>query len=516
MYVLVAFALVLAFQFMATLPALQAPGMSMDEGMLLYYPELLTKGLLPQRDFESMYPPGNIWLLSAAYSVFGTTVQVERTCGLLYQIALVAAFFVLLSRWSLPIAVAGCALCIIALLPLHLVAFAWVGGSALALWAIVAIAGRGRTEWRGALAGGLAGLAMTYRADLAPALILALSAYCILARWNRRAVLWLLGSASVALLPMLAHALVVSPAVFFDNIFTKPVLTCSPARVLPLDFSRSFIGQLYSLLLISTGLAILAGWRVYRTMSTRDPALLAAGLLSLGALPQALTRSDFVHLSFVTPLAFPLLAIAASVLISRHKLTPALTVASVLVLLPQTAKVLRDRLLGTGFPTGSVFVVRSGERTFPVSGLQYAIASQDVISRLTELSRPGETLFVGPDDLRYAFANDVFLYHMFPWLSPRSYYLEMNPLSANRTGSGLAEQVAGSDWLVLSSLWNQSNEPNQSQISGPTAPNEVVSSGFDLVFSKPPFRIFKRHASTAPTPSPAESGQTNGMAHQVK
>ena len=490
--ILSAFALVLLLQLFATLPAMEFPGTLMDEGMLLYYPELLGKGLIPQRDFESMYPPGNIWFLAGAYSLFGTSVQTERLCALLFQIALTSGFFVLLSRWSLKVAVAGGILCLCALLPLNLVAFAWVGGSAFALWAVVAISARGRPETRGALAGGLAALALTWRVDLAPAVILSLAGYCILARWKMRPVLWLMGTAAVVLLPLLAHVLKVSPSAFINGVFLKPVLTCSHGRTLPLDFSRALIGQLYTLLLISTGLALFAGWRAHRTAGIGNPALIAAGLLSLGALPQALMRPDITHLSFVTPLALPLLAVALSILFSHHKLTPALAVVSVFLLLPQTAEMLRTRLAGQSSPAGSVFTLHSGDRSFPVANMFYAKASQEVLTHLSKASNPGETLFIGPNDLRFAMGNDLFLYHLLPWLNPCSYYLEMNPLSPNLPGSGLAEQVAQSDWLILSSYWSTLREPNASQIPGPATPNEVVRERFDLVFSHYPFEIYKR------------------------
>lgn len=498
-----AFAFVLIFQLFVSLPAMDAPGIILDEGAVLYYPELIAKGLVPQQDFESMYPPGNLWFLSSVYTVFGTSIQVERTCGLLYQIALVSAFFVLLSRWSLTIAVSGSILCIFSLLPINLVAFAWTGASALALWALVAVSARGRPEFRGGLAGALAALALSWRADLAPALILSLAGYCIFARWKIRPILWLVGSAMIALLPLLSHIIAVSPNTFLSNIFLKPVLLCNPARKLPLDFSRALVGQLYTLLGISTGLALLAGWRVYRSSTDKNPTLLAAGLLCLGAFPQALQRPDVIHLSFLTPLALPLLAVSASVIISRHMLSPILSVLSVFLLVPQSTGALRERLTGKSYPAGSIFTLHSGERTFPVANPVYAKASQDVITRLTEISKPGETLFVGLNDMRFAIGNDLFLYHMLPWLSPGSYYIELNPLSANRTGSGLEKQVAETDWLVLSNLWSAFLEPNASTVAGPSEPNEVVRDRFDLVFSKPPFEIYRRrslvtHASPVP------------------
>src|SRR5687768_15412256 len=78
-----------------------APGAAMDEGMLLVYPELVLHGKLPYRDFETFYGPGNLWALAGAYSVFGVHIDVERSVGLLYRLALAGGIFLLVRRWSL-------------------------------------------------------------------------------------------------------------------------------------------------------------------------------------------------------------------------------------------------------------------------------------------------------------------------------------------------------------------------------------------------------------------------------
>src|SRR6266446_5722595 len=40
-------------------PAFHSPAIPMDEGMVLVYPEMILKGQLPYRDFESITGPGN-------------------------------------------------------------------------------------------------------------------------------------------------------------------------------------------------------------------------------------------------------------------------------------------------------------------------------------------------------------------------------------------------------------------------------------------------------------------------
>src|SRR5207237_8201807 len=90
-------------------PAFQSPGQPEDEGIALVHSEMLLKGRLPYRDFERIYGPGNLLILSAAYTVFGTNILVERAIGLIYRLLVLLAIFgivprrgsVIASRWCL-------------------------------------------------------------------------------------------------------------------------------------------------------------------------------------------------------------------------------------------------------------------------------------------------------------------------------------------------------------------------------------------------------------------------------
>jgi hypothetical protein len=135
------------------------------------------------------------------------------------------------------------------------------------------------------------------------------------------------------------------------------------------------------------------------------------------------------------------------------------------------------------------------DRHFPRPGL--VASAQQVASFIEANSRPGERLFIGTGDLRRAFSNDAFFYHLLPWLTPASYFLEMNPLSANRPNSRLASDVASADWLILNRAWDNPQEPNLSQWMGSDAPNEVVRAQFALQAEFGPFNIHRRRAARA-------------------
>ena len=64
-------------------------------------------------------------------------------------------------------------------------------------------------------------------------------------------------------------------------------------------------------------------------------------------------------------------------------------------------------------------------------------------------------------------------------LRPSTYYIEMDPGVANREGSRLADDVAKSDLIVLSSVWDKWDEPNDSRKVGSDRPNQVLHRLFE-------------------------------------
>jgi hypothetical protein len=103
-----------------------------------------------------------------------------------------------------------------------------------------------------------------------------------------------------------------------------------------------------------------------------------------------------------------------------------------------------------------------------------------VIDRLTE---PGDRLFVGPADLRRTPYSEAFLYYLFPELVPGTHYIEMDPGVADREGSGLDEDLASSDIAVLSRVWTNWDEPNDSRKIGSSDPVKVLEEQFCFVGS---------------------------------
>jgi hypothetical protein len=70
---------------------------------------------------------------------------------------------------------------------------------------------------------------------------------------------------------------------------------------------------------------------------------------------------------------------------------------------------------------------------------------------------------------------------MFPELEPATYFIEMDPGLANAEDSGLAEDVASADFVILTGLWAGWMEPNDSMEFGSDAPNRVLAEQFCVV-----------------------------------
>jgi hypothetical protein len=150
-------------------------------------------------------------------------------------------------------------------------------------------------------------------------------------------------------------------------------------------------------------------------------------------------------------------------------------------LAPEVVPVVR-RAIGLGGHSRKddvVFLEHKGRR-FPVDSISVARETGTLLDRITNSALPGRRLFVGPADLRRTNYNDTFLYHLLPQLIPATYFLEMNPLSANRPESRLAADLLTADWLILDHRLDDWNEPNESGAFGPDSPNLVVQSHFAL------------------------------------
>ena len=133
--------------------------------------------------------------------------------------------------------------------------------------------------------------------------------------------------------------------------------------------------------------------------------------------------------------------------------------------------------IGLGQVPSPIEVARGG-RTFWFGSPKASAALQAAIDDLDAMAEPGDRLFVGPLDLRRTWYSDTVLYWMFPELEPATYFMELDPGLANEEGSGLAEDVASADWVLLTGLWDGWYEPNDSIEYGSDEANQVLRDSF--------------------------------------
>lgn len=482
-----------------------APGDPMDEGMTLVYPELIQHGAVPYRDFENVYGPGNWWFLSGIYSVFGTNVYVERTVGLLYRVVCLIAIFALARRWGLAAAASCMLLAGSLLINTGPVALSWWGAMAVAVSALGLLAA-GTTPWRCFAAGVLAGVAILFRVDVAPALCLAALPILWKLNWSRR--LLLSGTAAVtAIVPLLGVAYVAGMGAVLHDLFFLPVFYSSPARNLPFSGVEFRLLLFFAAHLMALALNLAAGMIAMRKFddSRTTPVLLAVALFAAGITHQPYHRLDFIHLLFAAfltvsflPISFLVLAGAIRSQLFRPRFAGAFCAVTAVILFLGMPSIRTGTLSALAHPMGTTppgsFWVKRNDRSFPLLSSNTAAMAERMLEQLDLESKSGERLFVGPADLRRTNYSDTFIYHLMPKLRPASRYLEMNPFSANAPGSHLPRDLKQADWVVLNRAWDDWPEQNRSRENGSDEPLQVVRENFILVEEYGSFELFRRKA----------------------
>jgi len=441
--------------------------------------------------------------------------------------------------------------------PIGLTALAWNGAVALSIaGCALALKGAHRLEAseagaRGRLAGAglLFGIALLFRPDLVVGIGLALVALTW-RRWRRDLLVPLAAGIAAGVAPVLIHLATAGLGPSFEGMFLQPVFDLRGGRTLPippswdrLDSVLQALGQLdppawplpmlepshqvvlWFLALPTAAFAILATGAV---ALRRDPAalrsriLLVIGALGVGLLPQALQRPDTTHLAWVScvPLVFLPVAVVqwgewwtarrlravaeagAGGEARAPRVHPAL-VRTATALLPLVLVVLvipaysarpwtdlvRQAVTGDYFGSG----VHNGDRTFYLGTPELAANAQAVTDELEGRLRAGDRLFVGTADLRKTPYSDAYFYFLFPEATPATRYIEMDPGIANDPDSGLADEVAGADFLILSHAWDSWDEPNDSRLVGSDAPNQVVRDHFCRVGDQGPhYLLYER------------------------
>lgn len=448
-----------------------------DEGLLLVYPDLILRGALPHRDFLATYPPGNFFALAGVFALFEPSIWAERLVGLAYRYGLVFAVVGLAASRG-PVVAASCGISAAFLLfPLRLEAFSWIGGLAALTWGVVAL-----LRDRPRVAGLLVAIALSFRLDLllAAALVSAVGVWRYQHTWRAAARSYLLGLSCI-LLPLLVYFGWISPHSAFRDLVLDPLFASGPARRLALESLGTNSLRLLFLLITAVATAVLVPWHE-RELPTRQRApALATAALALGLLPQAFQRLDADHLLYVLAVVAGLLPSSLDRLLDgRLRRHTALALAGVLLTITAGAPISALFLssFGTHHPLEARGWLHRNDRALP-SRNQHELLAFGVLGHVLDSQAiPGDRLFIGPQDLSRTHYADLHLYFLFPDLTPASYYLELNPNSANRPGTRLTDDLARADWLLLSREWNQRDDMNSAGPGGDSRPNAIVRRNF--------------------------------------
>ncbi len=517
---------VLGLAYLLPLPALfHAPGPAMEEGFMLVFPDRFLHGDIPNRDFLNLYGPGSVWVLAAVYKLFGTTVFVERTVGLLQLMATSAVMMFLVRRWGRSVSLtAGLLSVLFGVSAIGLIAVPWSGGVALGLGGIVALA-RARepmslrrpdraTVW--AFSGGvLAGFALLYRLDLGLAIVLGAAALL----WRADGVIvrrWAAGF-GLGLAPYVLHVILAGPANVWNGMIVEPMLYLRATRHLevPPDpnhlvgVARIIVGidrswplprltaaqQLtaWFLLLVATtlGLVVVSVWAIRkRPTAIRPRLLLAASLFCVGLLPQAVQRADSAHLGWVSSITIGLIPCAIVEIASwwRPRWRPArvglvagaVTLVVIVVLLPtyvarRYISYAQDSIDGTRVSTE---VTHDGRSFLVGADGTFASSLRTLLRDADAAGRPNDRLIVATSDLRRTPYIDSYLYHLLPKYRPGTRFIEMEPGITNRSGTPLTDELRRADIVIVSSRWSGWDEPNDSMKPGDPRPAAVFRRDF--------------------------------------
>ena len=126
----------------------------------------------------------------------------------------------------------------------------------------------------------------------------------------------------------------------------------------------------------------------------------------------------------------------------------------------------------------AAYKIEHDGRVFYYGKADRAEAANEVVAAAARISKPGQRLFVGPTDLRKTPYSDAYLYYELPDLVPATYYIEMDPGVANADGSRMPADLESADIVILSAIWQDWTEPNDSRNFGSDTSTKILARDF--------------------------------------
>ena len=490
---------------------------------MLVFPERVLDGDVPNRDFLHLYGPGSLWVLAAVFEVFG--VSPRRRAGRRLPPAprrrLRRA-----TRCSAPggrgsPAAAAPSPRSSSSRPIGLTALAWVGG--VALRPVVRRSGLARRARPTRDRPGATACSPPPACSPAPpcstgptwslAVGAGRAACCWPGSTGRAAAAGCWRGRRSASSPYLVHLAMAGPGNVVEGMFVEPVFELRGGRTLPLppswDDYDGFLQRaglldeppwplprpagpvqlnlwFCSLLVAGDRAAAVAGRRV--PAAGGDRRLLAIAAFAAGLLPQALQRADSTHLAWVSCVPFAVLPGGGRRAGRAAAAVPPAVPGVAAVACRCVAHCSCSSRTSPSAPTATTSARRFGHRAATLrrsstgagssttGGPTPSPPSTRMLPVVDALTEPGDRLLVGTGDLAARPTARRSSTTCSPSSPPATRYIEMDPGVANAEDSGLADEVAAADVVILSSIRDDWNEPNDSlAASAPTSPTEVLA-----------------------------------------
>lgn len=500
-----------------------------DEGIILTGAESVFSGKLPYKDFWTMYGPGQFYLGSWLFSLFGVSVLPLRAVGLLAKSLIVALAFVAMRRTAgrAP-AFIGAVVIAGFLVRQGQDTFPVFPATALALGAILLLDTGRRESWHLLAAGALTALVCCFRHDLGAYAIAGAIVALVVGGWLRGAGMavakdvgrYVLGILAIAL-PVGGFFLIKVPLPdLYENLIYIPSKIYPDMRALPWP-GPEILGVLFERPQAVTVLAVYVPFFVC-TVALLVEAMRVARWRKAGvAADLSEARGSFLVLILaLTSLLFTLKGV---VRVSNLHMAPALVLA--MTLLPATLiGVLRQRWHGwvlavvvllpaialvalSGWP-GFVAAWKGGDR---FRHAEHALircrepqlprmrclgtdeAYLDAARYVAEHSSASDMIYVGTGRHDKLFVNAVAFYFLAE-RRPATKWYELHPgvQTQLRVQEAMMDEMTANPprLILLDSRWDDRQEPNLSRIgSGATALDGFIATRYIEVASFGSIRV---------------------------
>ncbi len=490
------------------LTPIKTPLSRYDEGAAVFAATRVMQGDVPHRDFWSVYPPGQSYVIAVVFELFGTSLLAARIYDTLVRLMIAVCVYALARKLSSS-ASASVACAATALLLGSAMAYAYPVFPALALGLASILSSLGYVEAherrRLIVAGALAGAAACFRWDIglyagiSVALSVSLFRHQRMVREGsspsgallavREVAVPLLGGALAVLLPFYGYLVarggggalwrqaVVFPATTLHDVRSRPYPALLPpmftSQIVPsarqvyselTEWLRFYLPPVvYGVVLLRCGRALVIR---SATLSERDCGMVTAAAFGSLLFLQALNRYDYVHV--IPALIVASLLIASSAWpgvrsprrFGRRDLRPLLLVLLVPVCLISPLKIML-------FLAGNYSPSECHSRLSRASCVWLDRDQERAVEFIRAVTEPGEPIFVGNSRHDLIFINDVGFYFLADRPCPTRYH-ELLPGVATTlpVQTRIVRDIVSADvkWIVLVDM-PEPTEPNASAIS---------------------------------------------------